>query len=180
MRCWNALFTCQNRQMRRLLIVLLACVVAAPVASVEALTLDGFRSESVSKKKPRALGRLVIPRLGVNEKMYMGITDREFDLGVGKWPGTPRAGQLGNIVIGGHRTSGSRPFYNVEKLRRGDVITLIEGKKRVRYKVTNRMIVKPTAMWITKQSTKATLTLFSCHPKGSVKQRYIIRATLMK
>jgi sortase A len=166
--------------MRRLVFALLACVVIAPVASAEALTLDGFRSTSVSKKTPRAIGRLIIPRLGVNEKMYMGITDREFDLGVGKWPGTPRAGELGNIVIGGHRTSGTRPFYYVERLRRGDVITLMEGKRRVRYKVTNKMIVKPNAIWITKQSTKSTLTLFSCHPKGSVAQRYIIRATLMK
>lgn len=165
--------------MRRLLFLLLACVVMAPVASVEALTLDGFRGESVSNKSPRAIGRLIIPRLGVNEKMYMGISDREFDIGVGKWPGTPRAGQMGNLVIGGHRTSGTRPFYNIEKLRRGDIITVVEGKKRVRYKVTNRMVVRPTAMWITKQSTKSTLTLFSCHPKGSVAQRYIVRATLM-
>lgn len=166
--------------MRRLLFVLLACVVAAPVASVEALTLDGFRGESVSNKTPRAIGRLIIPRLSVNEKMYVGISDREFDIGVGKWPGTPRAGEMGNLVIGGHRTSGTRPFYNVDKLRRGDIIIVVEGKKRVRYKVTNKMIVKPTAMWITKQSTDATLTLFSCHPKGSTKQRYIIRATMMK
>ena len=166
--------------MRRLLFVLLACVVAVPVASVEALTLDGFRATSVSNKAPRAIGRLIIPRLSVNEKMYMGISDREFDIGVGKWPGTPRAGELGNLVIGGHRTSGSRPFYNVEKLRRGDIITVVEGSKKVRYKVTNKMIVKPTAMWITKQSSEATLTLFSCHPKGSTKQRYIIRATMLK
>ena len=166
--------------MRRLVIVLLACVVAAPVASVDALTLDGFRADAVANKKPRAIGRLIIPRLRVNEKMYLGISDREFDIGVGKWPGTPRAGQLGNLVIGGHRTTGARPFYNLEKLRRGDVITVVEGKKRVRYKVTNKMIVNPTAMWITKQSTTSTLTLFSCHPKGSTKQRYIIRARLMK
>jgi sortase A len=166
--------------MRRLLLILLACVVVAPVASVEALTLDGFRTTSVSNKTPRAIGRLMIPRLGVNEKMYLGISDREFDIGVGKWPGTARAGQIGNVVIGGHRTSGSRPFYNVEKLRRGDIITLVEGSKKIRYKVTNKMIVRPTAMWITKQSTQATLTLFSCHPKGSTKQRYIIRATMLK
>lgn len=166
--------------MRRLLAVLLCSLVVAPVASVEALTLDGFRGEATSTaKKQKAIGRLIIPKLGVNEKMYMGITDRQFDIGVGKWPGTPLAGNPGNIVIGGHRTVASRPFYNIEKLRRGDVITLVEGKKRVSYKVTNRMIVKPNAMWVTKQSNDATLTLFSCHPKGSVNQRYIVRATLM-
>lgn len=166
--------------MRRLLALLLCSLVLAPVASVEALTLDGFRGETTSTtKKDRAIGRIIIPKLGVSEKMYMGITDRQFDLGVGKWPGTPPAGNPGNIVIGGHRTEANRPFYNIEKLRRGDVITLVEGKKRVSYRVTNRMIVKPNAMWVTKQSRDATLTLFSCHPKGSVKQRYIVRATLM-
>lgn len=166
--------------MRRLLAVLLCSLVLVPVASVEALTLDGFRGEATSaKSKKKAIGRLIIPKLGVNEKMYLGITDREFDIGVGKWPGTPTAGSAGNLVIGGHRTAATRPFYNIEKLRRGDVITVVEGKKRVRYKVTNRMIVKPNAMWVTKQSNDATLTLFSCHPKGSTKQRYIVRATLM-
>ena len=167
--------------MRRLLAVLLACFVLAPVAPVDALSLDGFRADAPeAEQKRKAIGRLIIPRLRVNQKMYLGITDREFDIGVGKWPGTPVAGDPGNIVIGGHRTEAKRPFYNIDKLRRGDVITLVEGKKRVRYKVTNKMIVKPNAMWVTKQSTKATLTLFSCHPKGSTKQRYIIRATLMK
>lgn len=164
--------------MRRLIAVLLASVVLAPVASVEALTLDGFRSEAKTKKQ-KAIGRLIIPRLRVSDKMYMGISDREFDLGVGKWPGTPKPGSAGNIVIGGHRTTAHRPFYNIERLRRGDVITVVEGKKRARYKVTNRMIVKPHAMWVTKQSSKSTLTLFSCHPKGSTKQRYIVRAKLI-
>lgn len=169
--------------MRRLLMVLAACVLVAPVAPVEALTLDGFRTETVSpssKTKRRAIGRISIPKLGVNQKIYKGISDREFDIGIGKWPGTPRPGEPGNMVLGGHRTSGIRPFYNIDKLKRGDIIYVSEGKKRARYKVTNRMIVRPTAMWVTKQSSRSTLTLFSCHPKGSTKQRYIIRAKLVK
>ena len=167
--------------MRRLLIALATCVLVAPVATAEAVTLDGFRTESPSASKPRrAIGRLIIPRIGVNHKMYKGVSDAEFDIGVGKWPGTPRPGEAGNIVIGAHRTSTIRPFYNIDRLKRGDVITVVEGKKRARYKVTNRMVVRPTAMWVTKQSNASTLTLFSCHPKGSTKQRFIIRAKLMR
>lgn len=170
--------------MRRLLLVLTASVLVAPVAPTQALTLDGFRTESVSEvqsaaKKRRAIGRISIPKLGVKQKIYKGITDREFDLGVGKWPGTPKPGEPGNMVLGAHRTSGIRPFYNIEKLKRGDIIYVREGRKRARYKVTNRMVVRPTAMWVTKQSSRSTLTLFSCHPKGSTKQRYIIRAELV-
>lgn len=167
--------------MRRLVTALLACVLVAPVAPVDAITLDGFRTDAAPTSKPRrAIGRLIIPKIGVNHKMYKGVSDAEFDIGVGKWPGTPRPGEAGNIVIGAHRTSTIRPFYSIDRLKRGDIITVVEGKKRARYKVTNRMVVKPTAMWVTKQSSTSTLTLFSCHPKGSTKQRYIIRATLMK
>ena len=167
--------------MRRfLLLVLLACVVTTPVAPVEALTLDGFRTSKISNKAPRAIGRLIIPRLNVNEKIYVGISNREFDVGVGKWPGTPSAGDVGNLVIGGHRSSGIRPFYNLDKLKRGDRITVEEGRRRVDYVMTHSMIVQPTALWITKQSTNPTLTLFTCHPKGSTKQRYVIRAISTK
>lgn len=166
--------------MRRLIIALFACVLVAPVASVEAVTLDGLRTEAPDAKPRRAIGRIIIPRLGLNMKMYHGVSDAEFDIGVGKWPGTPRPGEAGNIVIGGHRTSGIRPFYNIERLKRGDIITVVEGRTRARYRVTNRMVVKPTAMWVTKQSSSSTITLFSCHPRGSTKQRYIVRATLIK
>jgi sortase A len=166
--------------MRRLIIALCTCVLIAPAASVGAVTLDGVRVEAPGAKPGRVIGRLIIPRLGVNHKMYLGVSNAEFDLGVGKWPGTPRPGEAGNIVIGGHRTSGIRPFYNIERLKRGDIITVVEGRTRARYKVTNRMVVKPTAMWVTKQSSSSTITLFSCHPRGSTKQRYIVRATLIR
>ena len=166
--------------MRRLIFVLLVSVAVAPVAPVEAVTLDGFRSVADVAKSPRSIGQLIIPRLGVNTNIYVGITNREFDLGVGKWPGTPSAGRVGNLVIGGHRTKGARPFYNIEKLRRGDIITVVEGQKRARYAVEKQLIVSPTAMWITNQSSKSILTLFACHPKGSTKERYVIRTTLVK
>ena len=166
--------------MRRLLLISLACVALAPASSAEALTLEGFHSTTIAAEPPREIGRLIIPRLHLNSKIFDGITDREFNLGVGRWPGSPSAGQAGNLVIGGHRTAALRPFYNIQNLRRGDIITVVEGKKRANYVIEEQMIVSPKALWITDQSSKSILTLFSCHPRGSTKQRYIIRATLIE
>lgn len=167
--------------MRRILLILLACVALVPASSAQALTLDGFRSTTIEEAEPpRVIGRLIIPRLNVNSKILDGITDRDFDLGVGRWPGSPGAGQAGNLVIGGHRTAGPRPFYNIQDLRRGDIITVVEGETRARYAVEKHMIVGPKALWITNQSSESILTLFTCHPRGSTKQRYIIFATLIE
>jgi sortase A len=103
-----------------------------------------------------------------------------FAKGVGQWPGTPRPGQRGNIVLGGHRTSGKKPFANIDKLVPGDIITLTTRGLTYRYSVTESLIVKPTDIWITDPTKNATLTLFACHPKGKTTQRYVVRAALVQ
>lgn len=121
-----------------------------------------------------------IDKIQVKAPVYMGVTMSIFAKGVGQWPGTPRPGRAGNIVLGGHRTSGTKPFADIDKLAAGDIITLTTRGLTYRYAVTGSIIVKPTAMWITDPTRKATLTLFACHPKGKTTQRYVVRATLVK
>jgi sortase A len=146
-------------------------------ASAERFDTSAFVASSKQKK---SIGTIVIPRLKVKSPIYMGITDREFNKGVGQWPGTPKFGRTGNIVLGGHRTSAFRPFEEIQLLRGGDLIALTTGKKTFRYRVTGRSIVKPTSLWITNSTRTPTLTLFSCHPKGKTTHRYVVRAVLIK
>ena len=146
-------------------------------ASAERFDAGAF---AASPKQKKSIGTISIPRLKVKSPIYMGITDREFNKGVGQWPGTPKFGKAGNIVLGGHRTSAFRPFEEIQLLRSGDLIVLTTGKKTFQYRVTGRSIVKPTAMWITNQTRMPTLTLFSCHPKGETTHRYVVRAVLIK
>ncbi len=133
---------------------------------------------SVVSKPYTKIGILTIPALRVTSPIYLGITDDVFDKGVGQWPGSARPGRFGNLVLGAHRTSSPRPFSNIDSLRGGDFIFISVGTKRYKYVVTGHSIVKPTSMWITDPTRSATLTLFSCHPKGSVKSRYVVRAVL--
>ena len=168
--------------MRRLASLVVGSLLLLPVTSVTAAPSPApIFEEAAPKVAPsrRPTGRIVIPKLGLKAPIFTGITMDVFDRGVGQWPGTPRAGEPGNIVLGGHRTAANRPFVNIDKLRSGDVIELHTRGTVHKYKVTGHLIVKPTAIWITDQTISPTLTLFACHPKGKTTQRYVIRATLM-
>lgn len=140
---------------------------------------------SASSQPPAAntlipVGQLTIPKLKVKATIYKGVTDYQFDRGVGFWPGTALPGNTGNVVIGGHRTAAQRPFYNIEKLRVGDIISVSRPGRSFTYTVSKVLIVRPTDVWIIQPTSTATLTLFTCHPRGHTSKRYVVRATLVK
>jgi sortase A len=165
--------------MRRIGIFLasLTCVIPMVTAPVSATALAHRDSAFSSEGEEAAVGILSIPRLKLTSPIYLGVSYEQFDVGVGEWPGSPKPGKKGNIVIGGHRTSGNRPFANIQRLKTGDAIYLKKNGKSFRYVVSKSLIVSKTALWITKPTTTSTLTLFSCHPVGKTSHRYVIRAT---
>ena len=163
--------------------ILLAAVAASLVVPGTASAKnDATRNDSPpTRPRPDAtkrIGNISIPKLGVTQTIYSGVTNSVFDLGVGYWPGTALPGQNGNMVLGGHRTAGARPFYDIQKLRIGDPIVVTRGNRTYTYVVNGSKIVRPTATWILNQTESSTLTLFSCHPRGSVRQRYVVTASL--
>lgn len=124
------------------------------------------------------IGRIEIPKIGVDRTMYEGITLKTLDQGPGHWPGTAAAGQLGNAVVAGHRTSHNKDFRKIDQLVAGDEIILSTDAGRFVYKVTRTEIVKPDAIWIVDQTPTATATLFACHPPGSTRERIVVFADL--
>lgn len=159
-----------DRTVRRVLI--------AALVSVAVVSLPG--PDASASKSPQIHTALVsIPKLGVNAKVYAGITERQFSRGFGYWPGTARAGQRGNMVLSAHRTTGPRYLYDIDRLQKGDIIHVRQGRRVHRYQVTRSFIVKPHEVWIVDQSKTPILTLFACHPKGSIDKRYVVRAKLL-
>jgi sortase A len=166
--------------MRRLglFVALLACVIPATSAHASNQSF----SSATNNKAPSAqksLGRLQIPSLRVNETIYEGVTDAQFNVGVGQLPGVPALGTKGNVVIGGHRTSAHRPFANLDRLKNGDEIKVFRNGRTFQYVVSKTFVVTKHALWILKPTTNSTLTLFSCHPKGKTSHRYVVRATFV-
>ena len=127
----------------------------------------------------QVIGRIRIPKIGLDADLRDQITQESIDLGPSHWPGTAMPGAYGNAVIAGHRNSHSAPFHDAAKLRPGDAITLIGHDGRsFTYTITDMFVVDPSAVWITEQTPGRTLTLFTCHPLGSSAQRLVVRATL--
>ncbi len=162
--------------MRRIALLLTALACILPASAATASAAPSSTISIATSTKPVSIGTLSIPRLKVTARIYVGVTDTQFNLGVGEWPGSPLPGSTGNIVIGGHRTSGHRPFANINKLTIGDEIRITRGARTFQYVVSKSMVVAKTAMWITKPTPTATLTLFSCHPVGKTSHRFVIRA----
>lgn len=103
------------------------------------------------------------------------------DLGVAHWAGTAGAGDTGNMVLAGHRTTHGAPFRDLDELRRGDLILVTDGSGfPVMYRVDETFVVEPEDMWITYDIPgRSLLTMFACHPMGSSSQRIVVRSSLV-
>lgn len=124
------------------------------------------------------LGRLLIPKLGVDMVMYEGIRMPTLDRGPGHWPGSAMPGEVGNIVVGGHRTSAHRVFRDLDQLVAGDEIVFVDDGGEHVYLVDRVEIVQPEDVWIIDPTDTPTVTLFACHPPGSVRERIVVFADL--
>ncbi len=135
--------------------------------------LDAYAAEPVIE-----MGTLAIPKLGVEMTMFEGIRLTTLDYGPGHWPGTALPGQIGNVVVGGHRTSKHRVFRHVDQLVAGDEIIFADEAGSHTYIVDRVEIIEPTDVWIVNPTATPTATLFACHPPGSTAQRIAVFADL--
>jgi sortase A len=129
------------------------------------------------------LGRVVIPRMGLDVPFGEGVHAKVLEHGPGHWPGTPMPGQLGNSVLSGHRNTHTAPFNQLNLLDRGDkVITTVRGRKPVTYRVDHTSIVKEAkykdlVLRQPKNPDARAITLFACHPAGNPVFRIVVHAT---
>ncbi len=124
-------------------------------------------------------GMLEIPSIGLSQPFFEGVTLTAINNGPSHWPGTPMPGELGNMVIAGHRVTRTRPFYDLDLAKPGDelIFTMDTGGRYV-YTLDRVEIVEADALHIVDQTYGYRATLFGCHPKGSARQRIVGYFTL--
>jgi len=117
---------------------------------------------------------LEIPEINIDQS----INNKSIDYGVFHEPQSSNPG-YGTVVLAGHRTFYSSPFLNLDKLQKGDKITVSwPGIGNVQYKVVKTYIVQASYQLSLEQGN--TLILYTCYPLGSSKQRLIIQAAQTK
>ena len=151
-------------------------VPVVPVAPL--LTPVGAPPDDGSVDPVVVLGTIEIPKIGISESLYEGIRLTTFDRGPGHWPGTAMPGQFGNAVVGGHRTSHTRPFRHLDALVPGDEVVFTTADGRFVYRVVSTEVVTPDVTRVVNQNPGFTATLFACHPLGSTRERIVVHLIL--
>jgi len=144
-----------------------------------AATSSGSTAAAAPAGKPASTGRIEIPAIGLNHLTYEGIDLATINYGPSHWPGKPFPGQVGNTVFPGHRTTYSRPFGDLDKLVPGNQVIFTTPAGRFTYAVTGTTIVSSTDTYVVNNTPDATFTLLACHPKGSAKQRIVVKGKLI-
>jgi sortase A len=129
------------------------------------------------------VARLRIERMDLDVIVIEGARTSDLENGPGHFPESPMPGRLGNAVVAGHRTTHGAHFGRVDELQLGDrMVVDVPGYGTYTYVVTGSEIVEAGdygRVVPTRDPTRATLTLVSCHPKWTARQRIIITGELL-
>lgn len=129
-----------------------------------------------------AVAIIEIPRIDLDMVVVEGIDTESLKKGPGHYGDTAYPWQDGGRVgIAGHRTTYAHPFYDLDKMRRGDPIILATEYGTFRYVVTRTVITDPTGILasgrsVLEQTERPTLVLTTCNPKYSAAERLIVIA----
>jgi sortase A len=123
-----------------------------------------------------ALGRLKVPRLGLNIVLVTGTDHDSLTKGPGWDERTflPGAGKL--IYIAGHRTTYLAPFAHIDSLRPGDLVTIEVPYGTFVYRVRKHVIVPSDDLAQLNPGTREVVKLQACHPRFFATHRYIVYA----
>lgn len=137
--------------------------------------------DRVVEKKPLrgdAIGKILIPSIGVSEYVVEGTDADNLRKGPGHYPATPLPGQHGTSAIAGHRTTYGAPFRHLDGLKTRDRIVLEMPYGTFVYRVEKLKVVDDSALWVTHRVDHDRLVLTACHPLYSAAQRIVAFARL--
>jgi LPXTG-site transpeptidase (sortase) family protein len=123
--------------------------------------------------------RLVIPKIGVNLPIVEG-KESDAALWKGAWriPGSSTPKDGGNTVLSGHRFRYRPPsnltLYLLDQVKKGDAMIVYWQGKEYDYRVSETKIVPRDNTDIAEPTITDQLTVFTCHPLFSTKERLVV------
>ena len=129
------------------------------------------------------LGRLKVPRLGLNAIAVNGTEDPTLKKGPARYSGplpsyVPGEGEL--VYIAGHRTTYDAPFSKIDRLRPGDAVVFELPYATFEYVVTGHRIVDADDVSVLRSHGREVVALQACHPRFFASHRYIVYAKLVR
>jgi sortase A len=131
-------------------------------------------------KSQTVLGIIKIDKIKIKYPVVEGVKPSNLSRAIGHIPGTAGLGQPGNCALAGHRNyTFGRYFNRLDEVKVGDIISITTKKAEFRYKVYEKLVVKPDDVSVVKGSKDDTvLTLITCTPIYVATHRLILHARL--
>jgi sortase A len=123
-----------------------------------------------------ALGRILIPSVGVKFVFVAGAGERSLKKGPGHYESTVLPGQRGTVGIAGHRTTFLAPFRRLDRLSAGEQIVLTMPYGRFTYAVEKSLVVAPSNGTMLRPVKYDRLVLTTCTPPFSAAKRLVVTA----
>ncbi len=133
-----------------------------------------------SSTRGEVIGRLRVPRMGVNILLVNGTDHDTLKKGPGRDKRTFMPGENRLVYIAGHRTTFLAPFSHIDRLRSGDRVTIEVPYGTFIYAVTRHRIVKSTDLSVLRSPRHELVELQACHPRFFASHRYIAYARLLR
>ncbi len=156
---------------------------AVPPAVITRSTLPKVKPGRTQMKRPKAgssLGRIVIPRIKMDQVYVSGAGIEDLKTGPGHYPSTAFPGLDGNAGIACHRTTYGAPCLNLNLVKVGDPILFDTLYGKYAYKVEKVFVVGPKDRKVLAPTPgENVLTITTCHPAYTARQRLVVRARLV-
>jgi len=118
--------------------------------------------------------------MGINMLLVNGTDHDTLKKGRGRDGRTFMPGENRLVYIAGHRTTYLAPFSHIDRLRRGDRVTIEVPYGTFTYAVTRHRIVKATDLSVLRSPRHELVELQACHPRFFASHRYIAYAKLLR
>jgi len=158
--------------------------VKAPKENSSAVIAAAASNAAKKSNTTAADNRVIIPAIKVDMPIVIG-DNGERALLKGAWliPGTSTFDKGGNSVLSCHRylyTKGPRTCFNLDKLKEGDAIIVQWNGKQYHYKIRMGKVVSPKEVSILNNTRESILTIFTCTPVFTSKNRLYFIADLVE
>lgn len=129
-----------------------------------------------SSRRGDAIGRIAIPRIGLEAVVVNGTDPEALKRGPGRYLGSAMPGEGELVYVAGHRTTYGAPFSKIDRLRKGDRVRVELPYGTFEYAVTGRRIVEASELSVLRSKGFEQLALQACHPRFFATQRIIVYA----
>jgi sortase A len=129
-----------------------------------------------ASKEGDAIGRIKVPRLGLNMILVNGTDHESLKKGPGRDLRTFMPGERRLVYVAGHRTTYLAPFSHIDSLKPGDKVTVELPYATFVYRVTGHRIVAADDLSVLRSHGREQLILQACHPRFFATNRYLAYA----